>query len=109
MIRLSVAALLAAAVLVGWGRVAFAEDWPGWRGPDRSGVSPEKGLLKEWPKDGPERLWKASGLGTGYSSPAVVGGKAYILGTKGSSEYLFVLDLKDGKELYRVEIGAQAS
>jgi outer membrane protein assembly factor BamB len=109
MIRRPTAVWLGAACLVWWGAVACAEDWPGWRGPDRSGVSAEKGLLKEWPKDGPDRLWKASGLGTGYSSPAVVGDRVYVLGSKGnSSEYLFVLDLKDGKEIARIEIGSQA-
>jgi len=30
-----------------------AADWPQWLGPDRTGVSQETGLLKEWPKDGP--------------------------------------------------------
>ena len=31
-------------------------DWPGWRGADRTGVSTETGLLKEWPADGPITL-----------------------------------------------------
>src|SRR5262249_48122266 len=63
--------VLGAVLLVGWVGLTSAEDWPGWRGADRSGVSPEKGLLKEWPKEGPKLLWKASGIGAGYSSPAV--------------------------------------
>ena len=25
--------------------------WPQWRGPNRDNISPEKGLLKEWPED----------------------------------------------------------
>jgi len=28
-------------------------DWPQWKGPDRTGVSKETGLLKKWPKGGP--------------------------------------------------------
>jgi hypothetical protein len=32
-------------------------DWPQWRGPDRTDVSMETGLLKSWPADGPKRLW----------------------------------------------------
>jgi outer membrane protein assembly factor BamB len=108
MIRRPTASLVGAAFLVFCAGAASAEDWPGWRGADRSGVSPEKGLLKEWPKEGPPLLWKAPGLGNGYSSPAVVGGTVYILGTKGNAEYLFALDLKEGKELWRVEIGPQA-
>ena len=37
---------------------AFAEspesfDWPQWQGPGRDAVSKERGLFKEWTKDGP--------------------------------------------------------
>jgi hypothetical protein len=35
---------------------AGADDWPGWRGPQRTGISKETGLLKAWPKDGPKLL-----------------------------------------------------
>src|SRR4051794_8407517 len=55
-------------------------DWPGWRGADRTGVSPETGLLKTWPKDGPKLLWKATGLGDGYSTPSVAGDRIFVLG-----------------------------
>ena len=46
---------------------AFADDWPQWQGPDRNAISRERGLLKEWPKDGPPLAWKIKGLGGGYS------------------------------------------
>ena len=51
-----------------------AADWPGWRGPDRTGISSEMGLAAQWPAAGPKLLWKAGGLGEGYSTPAVAGG-----------------------------------
>ena len=57
-----------------------AGDWPCWLGPNHDGKSPDKGLLKEWPNGGPKLLWKATGIGKGYSSVAVVGGKVYISG-----------------------------
>ena len=57
---------------------AQAADWPQWRGPDRSGVSAETGLLKQWPKDGPELAWTFEDAGTGYGSFAVVGGRVYL-------------------------------
>ena len=38
-------------------------DWPQWRGPDRSGISTETGLLDPWPATGPPRVWSASNLG----------------------------------------------
>ena len=53
---------------------ATAIDWPQWRGPNRDGVSTEKDLLDVWPEGGPRLLWKASGVGTGFSSVSVVKG-----------------------------------
>ena len=64
--RLSVLAALFATPLV-----AAEPDWPQFRGPKRDGHSPDKGLLKQWPADGPPLAWKAEGVGTGYSSVAV--------------------------------------
>src|SRR5258708_6955034 len=58
-------------------------EWPGWRGPDRTGVSTETGLLKKWPEGGPKLLYKIKGLGAGYSSLSVVGGRIYTTGTEG--------------------------
>ncbi len=84
---------------------ADAGDWPAWMGPDRTGVSTEKGLLKEWPKDGPKLLWKATGLGGGYSTPAIANGQIYLLGTRDNKEYVFALSAKDGKEIWAREIG----
>jgi hypothetical protein len=59
---------------------AWSADWPGWRGPERTGKSAETGLLKIWPEGGPSMLWKATGIGKGYSSVAVVKGVIYITG-----------------------------
>src|SRR5262245_64594392 len=84
---------------------AFAADWPGWRGPDRTGIAREQGLLKTWPKGGPKLLWSTAKIGMGYSSPAVVGKALYILGTDGDKEHLFALAEKDGKQLWKAEIG----
>src|SRR5262245_48589395 len=83
-----------------------ATDWPGWRGPDRTGVSAEKGLLPAWPKEGPKLLWTATGLGRGYAAPAVVGRRLFILGTKGDDEeYVRALSVEDGKELWATRVG----
>ena len=65
---------LCCAVMVLAAEVARADDWPGWRGPDRTGVSKETGLLKEWPEGGPKLAWKATGLGGGYALGFDVGG-----------------------------------
>jgi outer membrane protein assembly factor BamB len=108
--RTRVLGLFTALGLIALGQIVTAEDWPAWRGPARDGQSKETGLLKEWPKDGPKLLWKAKGIGGGYSSPSLAGGKIYILGTKGGSvEHIFCLDTaNEGKILWSTEIGKTA-
>jgi hypothetical protein len=58
-------------------------DWPQWRGPHRNGVSQESGLLKQWPAEGPKLLWQLDDIGDGYSTPAVVGTRIYLMSNRG--------------------------
>jgi outer membrane protein assembly factor BamB len=86
--------------------LSAAADWPQWRGPNRDGISQEKGLLKEWPKDGPKLLWQVKDLGDGYSTPAVVGDRLYVISNKGmEDERVQCLSIADGKEIWSVRIG----
>jgi hypothetical protein len=78
------------------GTTATAGDWPGWRGPGREAVSPEKGLLQEWPAGGPPLLWAASGLGTGFSGLAVVGDRIFTIGDKDGAQHVLALNRADG-------------
>src|SRR5207253_11135607 len=96
---------LALALCVCLASRAGAEDWPQWRGPDRTGVSKETGLLKAWPKDGPKLLWTFKKAGEAHSSFAVVGDKLYTLGTRGNDEIVLVLDVNNGTELWMAKIG----
>ena len=73
--------ILGSLILLGAG-LGLAADWPQWRGPNRDGISAETGLLKEWPKDGPKLLWQLNDIGYAYSTPAVVGGRLYLLSNK---------------------------
>jgi outer membrane protein assembly factor BamB len=82
-----------------------ATDWPHWRGPDYDDVSKETGLLKEWPSNGPKRLWLFEKAGQGYSGFSVVQGKLFTMGARDGSENLFVLDANSGKELWSAKIG----
>ncbi len=86
------------------GGPAGAADWPGWLGPHRDGKSPDTGLLKQWPEGGPPLLWKATGIGRGYSSVTVVDGTVYITGMLGSSEVITALDM-EGKPKWQAENG----
>jgi outer membrane protein assembly factor BamB len=82
-----------------------AADWPQWRGPNRDGKSPETGLLKSWPSEGPRLVWRATGLGEGYSSIAVAGGRIYTQGQRAGAQYVIALDAATGKKLWDARIG----
>ena len=84
-------------------------DWPQWRGPDRSGLSKETGLLKNWPASGPSRVWLASGLGAGFGSIAVQGDRVYVQGMKGRDSAVSSLDRATGRPLWSRVIGRALS
>lgn len=87
---------LALLLLLPW-YSAFAADSPQFRGPDRTGIFPETGLLRAWPEEGPQVAWTASGIGGGFSSAMVVGGKVYVTGMLGEDDgTLFVINEADG-------------
>jgi len=92
-------AVIASAGLAG---PAAPADWPQFRGPDRSGISAEKGLLRSWPDGGPKVLWTTP-VGQGYSAAAIFDGKVYINDyDEKTSEYLIrCLSLADGTEIWR--------
>lgn len=84
-------------------------DWPQWRGPNRDGHSPDKGLLRKWPKGGPELAWKSEGLGKGYSSVSLGGGRIYTMGQWDGQQHLLALDGKDGRKLWSTAVGKEAN
>ncbi|SVA56302.1 uncharacterized protein METZ01_LOCUS109156, partial [marine metagenome] len=54
-----------------------AENWPGWRGPNGDGTSPEKGIPVKW--SGTENIaWKVTIPGNGHSSPVVWGNRVFL-------------------------------
>jgi len=77
-----------------------AEDWPHWRGPDRNGVSKEKGWTTSWPTEGPKQLWKAS-VGTGFSSVAVAQGRVFTLGNQADTDTVYCFDAQTGEEVWK--------
>lgn len=87
-----------------------APDWPQFRGPGRDGICSETGLLQEWPENGPPLLWKLEGLGRGYSTISIAGGKFFTMGdrrsaTGGESQFVLAYDLATRKELWATPIG----
>ncbi|MFN7936571.1 MAG: PQQ-binding-like beta-propeller repeat protein [Bryobacteraceae bacterium] len=92
-------------LLLGISGLLAGADWPQWRGPNRDGISPEKGLLKSWPEGGPKQVWKTTGLGEGFSSFAVVKGRIYTQGQRENQEYVMAFDAATGKKLWETAAG----
>ena len=84
---------------------AFAGDWPQWRGPERSGVSTEKGLLQSWPEQGPKLLWEGGAVGEGFSSLAIADGRIFTMGDKNRQSHLFCLKQQGGSLLWSLKVG----
>ena len=75
-----------------------------WRGPGRTGIFNETGLLNKWPEGGPLLLWESAGMGDGYSSATVTEDAVYVTGRKDSSDVLTALTL-DGKKKWETIYG----
>jgi outer membrane protein assembly factor BamB len=83
---------------------AGAQDWPQWRGPHRDGVAHEVELPVSWPK-ALQLKWTTE-VGTGYSSPVVVGDSAYVHTRTGDDEVAARVDLATGKIVWRAKYAA---
>lgn len=100
------AALAAVMFFATFSSVVRAYDWPRWEGPDRNAVSKETGLLKEWTKDGPPLVWKATGIGKGMGGIAVGQGRVYTTGDDAEkTAWLYALNESDGKPVWSAKIG----
>ncbi len=101
--------MIVVAALLGWvfHRPVYsrAADWPQWRGPNRDNVSSEKGLLQEWPADGPPHLWTATGMGEGIASVSIAEGKIFTFGYQADSEFVVALDEKTGELSWATRVG----
>ncbi len=77
------------------------EDWPHYRGPNRSGIveSPSGWRGDTWPVGEP--LWSVE-IGQGSTSPTVVGGRVYVMGWRDGRDRLVCLDLARGSVLWEV-------
>lgn len=86
------------------GEESSGAEWPGFRGPNRNGKSPDTGLLKQWPSGGPPLLWKVDVLGEGFSSPSIANGTVYATGERDGTLTLFAFDL-EGKLKWKTAHG----
>ncbi len=74
-------------------------NWPGFRGPRSDGQYDDRPILTNWPATGLRLLWRAP-CGGGYSSFALVDGRAFTLEQRRDFEVVAAYDLETGRELW---------
>jgi len=80
---------------------AQGDDWPQWRGPQRTGISAETGWVQGWPEGGtPPVAWRTQ-AGKGHSAVSVQENHAYTMGWDGRQDTVFCLDVATGKVIWR--------
>lgn len=83
--------------------------WSQWRGANRDGISAEVGWRKDWPAEGPRKLWTAK-VGEGMSSSVVVDGRLFTQGNDGKDqEFIYALDAATGAELWKSSFPCRTS
>ncbi len=83
---------------------AGAGDWPQWRGPSRSGVSPEKNLPVRWSADD-NVAWKLALPSGSGSTPIVSGDRIFLNVADGEDLFLWCVDRKRGTVVWRSRLG----
>jgi outer membrane protein assembly factor BamB len=102
--------LIVAAILLLPG-LAFAENWPGWRGPRGDGTSLESAVPTKWNGQTGENIaWKVAIPGTGHSSPIVWEDRLFIVTcltdeqSDAGDRVLMCLDRGTGKTLWQQKV-----
>jgi outer membrane protein assembly factor BamB len=89
---------------------ASAENWPGFRGPTRQGVSSETKLPLQWSATN-NVAWKSAIPGEAWSSPIVWGNRVFLTTAteNGTSCRVLSLDRKSGRVLWDNEVFNQST
>ena len=95
---------IVAALLMLTGPSASAQEWTGWRGPERDGTAPASQTLEAWP-EAFASAWRVE-IGEGYSSPVVSGGRVFLHSREGDAEVVAAFDLSSGARLWRQDYPA---
>lgn len=78
--------------------VPGGSDWPQFRGPKGDGLSPEKGINKNWSAKPPKLLWTAPMHDDGYAGPSCADGMVFIIDHEGSQDVVRAISLATGKD-----------
>ncbi len=103
--RLSLRRLLPAVscAVLACAALAWAENWPAWRGPTRNGISNETGLPTHW-GDAKNVVWKLPLPGQAGSTPVVWGDRIFLTSAEGKDLVLLCAGT-DGKERWKRSLG----
>lgn len=84
--------------------IAFAENWPQWRGPNLNGISNEKNLPARW---SPEEniTWKLAMPSFSGSTPIIWGNLIFINVAEGDDLALWCVDRNKGAMLWKKPLG----
>ncbi len=85
---------------------ALADNWPQWRGPYLNGVSDEKNLPLRWSKE-ENTAWKLRLPGLSAATPAIWEDRIFLNVTEGMEIYLWCVEKKQGRLLWKKPIGNQ--
>jgi len=88
----------------------FYANWPSFRGPDISGVAPNRKLFSDW--DIPSKhnlLWKVKVPRQGFSSPILWNNKLFVTGGDKKDRELYCYEANSGKLLWRHSAGSSAT
>ena len=82
-------------------------DWPQFMGPDSTNVVTDFwGLPRQWPPDGPKRLWTAA-VGEGFGQPPGKAWEGQCFATMRAMGFDHVFDTQFGADLTIMEEGAE--
>ncbi len=79
---------------------ALAENWPGWRGPERTGVTKDSGVPIQWSAT-ENVLWKTPLPGAGTSNPVVWDDRVFVTASEGRDQselHVMCFDRDSGNE-----------
>jgi outer membrane protein assembly factor BamB len=93
-----------AAILSAFFTVAYAENWPQWRGPSLNGVSTEKNLPAKWTTE--ENIaWKLAMPEWSGSTPIIWSDRIFLNVAEGSDLYLWCVDRTKGVTVWKKLLG----
>ncbi|MGH9908784.1 MAG: PQQ-binding-like beta-propeller repeat protein [Pyrinomonadaceae bacterium] len=75
-------------------------DWPGFRGPQRDGITRGLQIKTDWSASPPVQMWRRP-IGPGWSSFAVQRGRVYTQEQRGSEEIVACYDVNTGKLVWK--------